>query len=270
MGLRHTFWFISLVLALSLPVRAQPLMDWQSWQTLLGRAVVVERGGQASRVDYAYLSREKAALNQLLKQAAGLERARFEQASREEQLAFLINLYNLATVDLVLSAYPNLTSIKDLGSFLRSPWQLKRVQLWGEILSLDDIEHGLIRGSGRYLEPRIHFAVNCASLGCPALRPDAYSAERLEVQLEEQAQQFLSDRSRNRLEGDRLLISSIFKWYGDDFAQGFRGANSLAQFLSLYSAALGLSAEQQQALSAGRIRLEFLPYDWGLNRVTGP
>ena len=70
------------------------------------------------------------------------------------------------------------------------PWQHKRVQLWGETLSLDDIEHDLIRGSGRYREPRIHFAVNCASLGCPALRPDAYSAERLEVQLEEQAQQF--------------------------------------------------------------------------------
>ena len=165
MGLRHRFWFIGLVLALSLPVRAQPLMDWQPWQTLLGRAVVVERGGRASRVDYAYLSREKAAPNQLLKQAAGLERARFEQASREEQLAFLINLYNLATVDLVLSAYPNLTSIKDLGSFAL-PWQHKRVQLWGETLSLDDIEHDLIRGSGRYREPRIHFAVNCASLGC--------------------------------------------------------------------------------------------------------
>ncbi|HMY41148.1 MAG TPA: DUF547 domain-containing protein, partial [Marinagarivorans sp.] len=160
--------------------------------------------------------------------------------------------------------------IKDLGSLLRSPWQQKRIQLWGASISLDDLEHGLIRNSGRYNDPRIHFAVNCASIGCPALRPEAYSAEQLEAQLEQQARLFLADRSRNRWDGKGLLLSSIFKWYGDDFAKGWRGAKSLSQFLALYGDALGLTPEQTSELSGERVRLEFLPYDWGLNREAGP
>lgn len=255
------------LLLIALPLQAAPLMDWQAWQALLQRAVVLERDGQASRVDYRYLATHKTQLGQLLAEAAELPKARFDSAEHAEQLAFLINLYNLATVDLVLSAYPNLASIKDLGNLFRSPWQQKRIQLWGQAVSLDDIEHGLIRAPGRYQEPRIHFAVNCASIGCPALRPQAYSAEHLETQLEEQTERFLADRSRNRLSGERLQVSSIFKWYGEDFSQGWRGAHSLAQFLSRYAKALGLTADQQQALQQGRISIESLPYDWGLNQL---
>lgn len=270
MNTQATFWLLALLLSLAQPLKAEPLINWQPWQALVHTAVQVERGGQASRVDYGYLASQKSAISQLLNEVAKLDKARFDQASKQEQLAFLINLYNLATVDLVLSAYPDLTSIKDLGNLLRSPWQQKRIQLWGASISLDDLEHGLIRGSGRYNDPRIHFAVNCASIGCPALRPEAYSGEQLEAQLEQQAQLFLADRSRNRLEGSTLQLSSIFKWYGDDFAKGWRGASSLSQFLALYSDALGLTPQQKTQLAQQRIRLGFLPYDWGLNRVPGP
>lgn len=263
-------WLLSLLLSLALPLKAEPLINWQPWQALLHTAVQAERGGQASRVDYGYLASQKSVISQLLSEAAKLDKARFDQASKQEQLAFLINLYNLATVELVLSAYPKLTSIKDLGSILRSPWQQKRIQLWGASISLDDLEHGLIRGSGRYNDPRIHFAVNCASIGCPALRPEAYSSDQLEAQLEQQAKLFLADRSRNRLVGSRLQVSSIFKWYGDDFAKGWRGAKSLNQFLALYGGALGLTPQQTSDLAAQRIEIAFLPYDWGLNQVAGP
>jgi hypothetical protein len=258
--------FALLLLALALPLCAQPLMNWQSWHTLLQQAVVLQRDGTASQVDYTYLATQKPALAQLLNEAAGVSRAQFDRASKPEQLAFLINLYNLATVDLVLTAYPKLASIKELGGLFSSPWTLERVQLFGSAVSLDTIEHTLIRGSGRYNDPRIHFAVNCASIGCPALREEAYVAERLEAQLQEQAQRFLSDRSRNRLSGNRLQVSSIFKWYGDDFGKGWGGARSLAHFLSLYSQALGLTEPQRQALLQQQIKIEFLPYDRALNR----
>lgn len=103
--------------------------------------------------------------------------------------------------------------------------------LLGKTRSLDDIEHGLIRGNGKYNDPRIHFAVNCASIGCPALREEAYNATDLESQLQEQTVRFLSDMTRNIAQDNTLSVSSIFKWYGDDFEQGFKGANTLQQFL---------------------------------------
>lgn len=256
-------------LIIAVPLKAAPLVDWQPWQSLLQKAVHIQRGGQVSQVDYTYLATQQVVISQVLAAAAKPSRAQFDEASREEQLAFLINLYNLATVDLVLSGYPKAASIKDLGTFLTSPWKLERVQLFGSATSLDHIEHSLIRGSGRYQDPRIHFAVNCASIGCPPLREEAYVAERLDGQLQEQALRFLADRNRNRLTDKTLQLSSIFKWYGDDFVKGWRGATSLPSFLALYSEALGLNDIQRQALLQDKLKIEFLPYDWGLNRWPG-
>lgn len=131
-------------------------------------------------------------------------------------MAFLINAYNAATVALILTRYPELDSIKELGSLLRSPWKRRFVDLLGARRSLDDIEHELLREAPDFAEPRIHFAVNCASLGCPALRPEAYEAERLEAQLADQTRRFLRDRSRNRLADGSLWLAP---------PHGFRGAH---------------------------------------------
>lgn len=239
--------------------------DHAGWDALLKKHVVVLRSGQATQVDYAGFKTDRAALTQYLSATSGVARPDFDKWSKPEQLAFLLNAYNAWTVDLILSAYPDVTSIKDLGSLLQSPWKKRFIHLLGETRSLDDIEHGLIRGSGRYHEPRVHFAANCASIGCPALRPEAYVAERLDGQLEDATQKFLSDRSRNRPEGDALKVSSIFKWYRGDFEQGWRGANSLGGFLALYREAIGLNAESANRLAAGKMDIEFLPYDWRLN-----
>jgi hypothetical protein len=135
----------------------------------------------------------------------------------------------------------------------------------GEKRSLNDIEHGLIRGSGRYDDPRIHFAVNCASIGCPALKNRAYRGDILEEQLEEATALFLSDKSRNRLSEGKLQISSIFKWYREDFERGWRGSTTVPQFLALYKHSLGLGDTEAGELAAGNFAITFLDYDWKLN-----
>ena len=141
------------------------------------------------------------------------------------------------------------------------------IPLLGTTRSLDDIEHRLIRGSGRYQEPRIHFAVNCASIGCPPLREEAYDGARLEAQLADATRRFLADRTRNRLSVKGLEISSIFRWYREDFDTDWPQGRGLGGFLASHGDALGLDEQQRRALVAGDLRISFLDYDWRLNRV---
>ena len=257
--------FTALALGLSLSAHAE--FNHAQWDRLLKQHVVSIRGGQATQVNYQQFKVNEPALKRYLQSAQVVTQAQFDRWSKDEQLAFLINVYNAATVDLVLSGKSDLKSIKDLGSVFRSPWKQEFVPLLGKTRSLDEIEHGLIRGSGRYNEPRIHFAVNCASVGCPALRAEAFVANRLEAQLEDATRKFLADKTRNRLNAGQLEVSSIFKWYREDFEQGFRGAKTLEQFLGIYSQPLSLTAQQSQALAQGKLKVDFLPYDWNLNRT---
>ncbi len=239
--------------------------DHQQWNSLLQRHVTVIDHGQITKADYAGFAAERQGLKRYLASLSAISQVKFDNWSSTTQLAFLINTYNAWTVEFILTEYPDLTSIRDLGGFFSSPWEKEFIPLFGRTVSLDHIEHELIRGSGRYNEPRIHFAVNCASVGCPALRNEAYTAESLEQQLEQQTQLFLMDKSRNRLENDNLPISEIFKWYREDFEQGWRDAESLSEFLLLYPDALAIDSERQEKLLQGQISIEFLDYDWRLN-----
>jgi hypothetical protein len=257
-----------LVLALTLSTASfspAAAFDHGPLDDLLKKYVLVVDQGRASQVDYRGLQTERQQLGTYLQGMAGVSRAEFDSWPPPRQLAFLINAYNGWTLELILTAYPEIKSIKELGSLFQSPWEKKFIPLLGETLSLDGIEHALIRGSGRYNDPRIHFAVNCASIGCPALRAEAFTAEQLEEQLEEATRLFLADRSRNRLADTTLEISSIFKWYRGDFEQGWRGASSLERFLALYADSFGLQTDQATALAEGRYRIRFLDYDWQLN-----
>lgn len=259
---------LALFLAVSAALPAQAkAFDHGLWDALLQRHVVLLRKGQSTQLDYAGMGQDQARLTRYLAATSAVSRAEFDRWPASDQLAFLINAYNAWTVDLVLQGYPKIASIRDMGSVIQSPWSKRFVPLLGSTRSLDDIEHSLIRGSGRYREPRAHFALNCASIGCPALRPEAYVGAQLDTQLESATRRFLSDRSRNRFAGDRLEVSSIFRWYREDFETGWRGANSLAEFLSLYGDVLGLDAPQRQKLAQGEIAIEFLDYDWRLNRT---
>ena len=256
---------MAMLLALALTSAHAAGFDHSAWDNLLKAHVTPVRNGHATEVDYAGFVADRGQLKEYLASVSRITMSEFERWEPGSQLAFLINAYNASTVELVLTGYPDVASIKDLGSLLRSPWKKRFIPLLGETRSLDDIEHGLIRGSGRYAEPRIHFAVNCASIGCPALRAEAYSGERLEAQLQDAANAFLGDRTRNRLEGKTLKVSSIFKWYRSDFEKSWRGADSLPGFLALYRQPLGLDDEAANRLKAGQTGIDFLDYDWRLN-----
>ncbi len=262
------FRFVSVLMILmaqTMMTNAQTI-DHSTWDGLLKKYVHVLREGQATQVDYAGFLTQRSELSQYLIELSNLSSAEFDALSNEQQLAFLINAYNAWTVEFILTQYPDLDSIKDLGSFFRSPWKKEFIPLLGKTRSLDDIEHNLIRGSERYKDARIHFAVNCASVGCPALRAEAYQGATLNAQLEEQTQLFLADSSRNRLAKDVLEVSSIFKWYREDFEKGWSGADSLEGFFALYAEALKLTDQQVLAIQNGKIDIEFLDYDWHLNK----
>lgn len=257
-----------LSLLVSAPAQAVDF-DHSSWNALLAENVEMVPGGSSSTVNYAEFEEDRAALKSYLDAMAQVSRAEFDAWSKPDQLAFLINAYNAWTVELILTQYPDLVSIKELGSLTQSPWQKAFIPLLGETLSLDNVEHDIIRGSGLYNDPRIHFGVNCASIGCPALLNEAFVGSKLEQQLEMMTKGFLSDRTRNRLEDGNLAVSSIFNWYGGDFEQGWRGAETLDEFFALYADSLGLSAADVEALDSGDMEITFLEYDWRLNDSKG-
>ena len=202
-------------------------------------------------VDYQGLKKEEAQLNRYLGQ---LEKTDVEELSRPEQFAFYVNAYNAWTIKLILSAYPGIQSIKDLGTLFKSPWKKKIVRIKGQVLTLDNIEHDILRK--RFKDPRVHFAVNCASKGCPPLRSEAYRGGILNRQLDQMARAFINDPARNRLDGRTLYVSKIFKWFAEDFDD-----NIVDYFLKYAQGNL------KKQLETGRreIKIEYLNYDWSLN-----
>jgi hypothetical protein len=251
------------------PVAAQTAFDhgYGSWNTLLARHVVLLRGGQAGELRYAGMAVERGALQAVLAQLSAVTATQYAGFSRAQRMAFLINAYNAFTVELVLTRYPRLQSIRELGTLLRSPWKQPFVPLLGGMTTLDGIEHDMLRRRGDFDDPRIHFAVNCASIGCPMLREEAYTDQRLERQLDEQEARFLSDRSRNRYnpQTGRLEVSKIFDWYGEDFRLGHRGIVSLPAYLARHADRLADAPADRERLRAGQVPVAYLDYDWKLN-----
>lgn len=237
----------------------------QAWTALLKKHVVLLGGGKASQARYAGFASDSSALKAYTDSLSSVSSAAFNTFSKPQQMAFLINAYNAFTVALILTRYPKLASIKDLGSLLSNPWKPKFIKLLGTEMSLDNIEHDTLRAKGRYDDPRIHFAVNCASIGCPMLREEAFVAERLDAQLDEQGLRFMSDRTRNRFADGKLQLSKIFDWYGDDFKQGHKGITSLGAFAARYANQLADAPADRERIKAQGLEIGFLDYDWKLN-----
>jgi hypothetical protein len=237
------------------------------WTALLRKHVRVQRGGQATQVAYAGFAADRAALKAYLDSLSAVTPAAFAAWPKAERAAFLMNAYNAFTVELILTRYPDLKSIKDLGSLLSSPWKPKWIPLLGAKVSLDDIEHAMLRKRGDYDDPRVHFAVNCASIGCPALREEAFVAARLDAQLDEQTLRFMSDRTRNRFNAQRgrLELSKIFDWYGEDFRLGHRGIASLPAFAARFADQLADAAADRERIRGAGVDIGFTDYDWALN-----
>lgn len=176
-----------------------------------------------------------------------------ENWSKNEQLAYWINAYNAFTVQLILENYP-LETIKDIGSkiqvpFINTPWDIKFIRIGGESYDLNNIEHNILRKN--FNEPRIHFAIVCASLSCPTLRREAYKAEILEQQLSSQAKLFLVDQTKNQIGKNDIKISKIFSWFKADFTK----KGSLIDFLNHYS----------PVEIDFKAKISHMDYDWSLN-----
>jgi len=229
-------WMSTLVVSLLLLSSQVMAFDHSRWNTLLQQHVQPQRGGVATAVDYNGIAENHAALQSYMDSLTAVTQGEFNAFSRDEKLAFLINAYNAFTVELILQEnQPD--SIRDIGTLFSSPWDKAFFSLLGEPRTLDELEHEMIRGNPDLMDPRIHFAVNCASIGCPALRAMAYTGEQLDV-------------------------SKIFDWYQDDFEGA---AGSLSHYLLQYSDTLGIPANRQKALDGEDMEVQFLPYDWSLN-----
>lgn len=261
----------SLLLAASLTLLSAAAQAFDhshaTWNTLLKQHVVVNAAGNASAVRYAALKKDRAPLKAYLDAVSAVTPADYASWQKPQQLAFLINAYNAYTVELILTRYPDLASIKDLGSVFSSPWKQKFFTLLGQEESLDGIEHGRIRAAGVFDDPRIHAAVVCASIGCPMLRNEAFVAERLDTQLEDGKRRFLSDRSRNRFDAasNTLYVSKIFDWYADDFTRGHKGFSSLQTTFAHYAEALADTPDAAKKLRSSAPKIAHLDYDWRLN-----
>jgi len=255
------------LLVMLVPGTAWAEFDHSVWDGLLSRHVVLKDDGRATAVRYAGVAKEHDILRVYLNSLSRITQEEFDGWPKSEQLAFLINAYNAFTVELILTEYPNLDSIKDLGSLFRSPWKKKFFTLLGAERSLDNVEHDLIRADGAYEDPRIHFAIVCASIGCPALRNEAYTSNRLEAQLQDNVRKFLSDRSRNRFDpkSQTLEVSKIFDWFAQDFSRGWKGYQSVAQFLAGYAEQLADDPADRRLIAEQKASIRFLDYDWRLN-----
>lgn len=237
-----------LILELASPstAPANALVDDSIYASLLGRHV------KKSRVDYDGFKREETLLDRYL---AILSATDVNSLSHNEQFAFYINAYNAFTIKLILTKYPGINSIKEIGSFFSNPWSKKFISLDGQTVSLDTIEHDFLRP--RFKDPRIHFAINCASKGCPPLLNQPYEGETLEVQLNTMTRAFINDPKRTFLKGNTLFVSKIFKWFEEDFN------DAPLLFIRQYA-----DAEFKKELDGAgpKIKLSYLDYDWTLNR----
>ena len=239
-----------------------------AWTALTKKHVVLVDGGKASQVRYGEFAKDRPALKAYLDALAKVTEVEFKAWNKNQQLAFLMNVYNAWTVELILTRYPNLKSIRDFGYVprLTSVWDKWTFPLFGKDATLNGVEHGMIRAPGVYDDPRIHFAVNCASIGCPMLREEAFVADRVDAQLDEQTVRFMSDRSRNRVAADGSIeVSKIFEWYKTDFEKGFKGIKSREQYFARFAKQMTDNAEHQKAVVDGKAPIKTLDYDWTLN-----
>ena len=207
-------------------------------------------------VDYQGLKAAPQDLDEYLDQLAGVSREQFEIWPERDRLAFLINLYNATTLKLITDNYP-VKGIRSIGGFFSSPWKQRVVHIWGENLSLDDVEHTLIRA--RFKEPRIHFALVCAARSCPPLRAEPYTGSRLAVQLDDQGRQFFAQPLKNRLDTTNkvLWLSPIFRWFEGDFTSP---QTNLVRFVSHYLPITGAGTNRLVEL-----KIKYTEYDWSLN-----
>lgn len=225
---------------------------------------VLKEHVHGDRFDYAALKKDSATLDAYLTKLQGITLKELNSWNVDQRMAFWINAYNANVVKLVADNYP-LDSIRDIGSVFSKVWNKEFIRMKAlhpsgkdKKLSLDDIEHKILRP--RFKDARVHAAVNCASNSCPPLRGEAFVAKRLDAQLDEQVRAWLADTSRNKLNvaSGKLEISSIFKWFKEDFV---RDGKSVTGWIAKYA-----GDEVATAITSGKkLKVSYLDYSWKLN-----
>jgi hypothetical protein len=240
---------------------------------VLSEVVKLSPNKKQTRVDYAQLFKQPEPLNQYLAQLSSVKQSEYQLWTNDEQLSFLINAYNGFTLQLIIQNYAKfqsgkVESIKDLGSFFSSSWKHSFFTLLGKKRHLDNIEHDMIRVW--FERPRIHVALVCAAVSCPPLRNQAFVADKLDQQLDDQMTKFLSDDQRNtiKLSDNRVYLSAIFKWYGEDFEKGQQGFTSLKDLINVYQTDMADDPQQLTWLQKQDFDIRYLDYDWRLNDIS--
>jgi len=248
--------FACLALAVPGPLFALDTSSGGPWARALREHTVSTRGLAGTEVDYKAL-RSSAVWPEVI---ADLERTPLASLeTRSQKLAFWINAYNIAAVDLVVKHGP-VQSIRDIGNFFFPVWKRDAVRIGGNARSLDEIEHDILR---KLDDPRIHGALVCASLSCPDLRRTPFEAGRIGAQLDEQMRTWLANPEKGARidgEGERIALSRVFDWFAGDFEP----AGGILRFVGPF-----LSPDDRAWLAQIRrtVGVRFLPYDWDLNRV---
>ncbi|MEA1785584.1 DUF547 domain-containing protein [Arenibacter sp. GZD96] len=213
-------------------------MKHNAWDTLLKK--YVDDDGQ---VDYEGFKKASSELDAYLHELAVNYPSK--NWTKEDRLAYYINLYNAGTIKLITANYP-VKSIKDI----KRPWDQKWLRIGDKMYSLGDIEHEILR---KMNEPRIHFAINCASFSCPKLINEAYKAEHVDQQLHIAAVNFINDPNRNIISTEKAQLSEIFKWFKKDFTEN----GSLTDFVNQYA----------KTTINRKTKTGYLDYDWSLNEA---
>ena len=234
-------------------------IDFSQWDALLKRYLKSSPDG-VNRVDYAtFRTGGKAELESVIAKLTALPISSY---ARDEQMAYWINLYNAVTVQAILDHYP-VDSIRDVdispGLFADGPWDKELVSVEGEELSLNDIEHRILRPIWK--DPRIHYAVNCASIGCPNLAIDAFEGDRLEAMLDTAARGYINDPRGVSIRGRKVTVSKIYDWFQEDF-----GGSTQSVLAHLKRYAAPELAKQLEAIGD----ISGTAYDWSLNSTAAP
>jgi hypothetical protein len=237
-------------------VRSTMTVDHSTWKQILARYVVAETDG-INRFAYGRVSgADKARLKTYL---VVLQQVAARQLPRDEQMAFWINFYNALTIDVVLDHYP-VVSIKDIslggGLFTSGPWKKALVTVEGKTLSLDNIEHDILRKT--WPDPRVHYSVNCASLSCPNLMAEPFTAARLNEMLDAGATAYVNHPRGVKVSGGKVYLSRIYSWYRSDF--GTKDGEVIRHLLNYADSTL-------KRKLAGIETISGYDYDWSLNEA---
>jgi hypothetical protein len=255
-GWRTTGWRLVLAAAVGLAPGAGLALDLERYGRVLEAHTRAVPDTAGVRVDYRAL-RGSDEWQAVVASLAASDPKRL--ASRSERLAFWINAYNVLAIDLVVRNLP-LESIRDIGNLLRPVWKREAGRIDGRPVTLDEIEHEILRPMG---EPRIHAAIVCASVSCPSLARAPYRADRLDAQLDASLARWLGDpRKGSRLDpaSGVLRVSRIFKWFAEDFD----GAGGVLAYLTPH---LPEATRRWLAANRGEAELAYFDYDWSLNSL---